>query len=313
MLPLTATGLAFLTRLPRCSTPRSSLWEGPVQISHGGSQGFKSPHLHPQHCRSERRQPRAGDARCHVAAAPRPQAHVTVQPGRLSETRRLGPRPHTLTTERGRRRLPTDGRSSRIQPLPVDHAVEAATAQPPPTTTTPSSRPAAGRARPGPASSATVHLGQTCRCGHAGRPRRPAIPAARLPAPLPRSTSIPVGHSGRWKARTPDGHPGRRRPDTGHLDAQTPAPDTGHRSVGQPPVGHWTLSPDTDADRATTAQPASGPLGPPRRATAYWNAQPCSCSRTTRQLLGRSIGQAAPRRTAVLKRESLGVRRRVGG
>jgi hypothetical protein len=40
MLPLTATGLAFLTRLPRCSTPRSSLWEGPVQISHRGSQGI---------------------------------------------------------------------------------------------------------------------------------------------------------------------------------------------------------------------------------------------------------------------------------
>ena len=179
-------------------------------------------------CPSERRRPRAGDARCHVAAAPRPQAHVTVQPGRLSETRRLGPRPHTLTTERGRHRLPTDGRSSRIQPLPVDHAVEAATAQPPPTTTTPSSRPAAGPARPRPASSATVHLGQTCRCGHAGRPcRPPAIPAARLPAPLPRTTTIPVGHSRRWKARTPDGHTGRRRPDTGHLDAQTPAPDTG--------------------------------------------------------------------------------------
>jgi hypothetical protein len=34
----------------------------------------------------------------HVAAALRPQAHVTVQPGSLSETRRLGPKPPTLTT-----------------------------------------------------------------------------------------------------------------------------------------------------------------------------------------------------------------------
>jgi hypothetical protein len=78
--------------------------------SHGGSQGFKSPHLHPQHRRSKRRPPRAGDAHCHVAAASSRQ----VQPRRLSETRRPGPRPHTLTTQRGRRQLPTDGPSSRI-------------------------------------------------------------------------------------------------------------------------------------------------------------------------------------------------------
>src|SRR5829696_9209903 len=32
--------------LPRSSTLRSSMNEWPVQISHGGSQGFKSPHLH---------------------------------------------------------------------------------------------------------------------------------------------------------------------------------------------------------------------------------------------------------------------------
>jgi hypothetical protein len=36
----------------------------PVQISHGGSQGFKSPHLHPQHRRSERRRRQAGGAHC---------------------------------------------------------------------------------------------------------------------------------------------------------------------------------------------------------------------------------------------------------
>jgi hypothetical protein len=47
MLPSTATDLAVLTRLPQSVTPRSSLREGPVQISHGGSRGFKSRHLHP--------------------------------------------------------------------------------------------------------------------------------------------------------------------------------------------------------------------------------------------------------------------------
>jgi hypothetical protein len=53
---------------------------------------------------------------------------------------------------------------------------------------------------------------------------------------------IPVGHSGRRNARTPDA--GRWRPDSGHLDAQTPAPDTGHldRPRGTPDarIGHWT-------------------------------------------------------------------------
>jgi hypothetical protein len=99
------------------------------------------------------------------------------------------------------------------------------------------------------------NLGQTTRrCGHGGRPRCPAIPAARLPAPLPRSTTIPVGRSGRRNARTPDaGHwtPGRSDTRTGHW---TPI-------VWTATVGHWTLSPDTDADRATTAQPAPGLLG----------------------------------------------------
>jgi hypothetical protein len=37
-------------------------WAGPY--SHGGSQGFKSPHLHSQSRRSERRQRHVGDARC---------------------------------------------------------------------------------------------------------------------------------------------------------------------------------------------------------------------------------------------------------
>jgi hypothetical protein len=103
---------------------------------------------------------------------------------------------------------------------------------------------------------------------------------------------IPVGHSGRRKARTPDAHTGRRRPDTGRSDART-----GHRT----PItwtgsrGHRTLAPDTDADRATTAQPASGPPGPPRRATACWTpnrvpalALPGSCwvARRARPRLG---------------------------
>jgi hypothetical protein len=267
------------------------------------SQGFKSPHLHPQHCRSERRQPRAGDARCHVAAAPRPQAHVTVQPGRLSETRRLGPRPHTLTTERGRRRLPTDGRSSRIHPAspgrPCGRSGHCSTTAhdedqveaDPPLAQHGLRQPQAPRSTP--SRRAVVDTPGD----HAARPSQlhDCLPHCHAPRAF-RSDTADAGRHGHRTA-TPDA--GGRTLDTWTLRHRT-----GHRSVGQPLVGHWTLSPDTDADRATTAQPASEPLGPPRRATAYWNAQPCSCSRTTRQLLGRSVGQAAPRRTALLRRIS---------
>src|SRR5215207_224526 len=59
--------------------------ESPIEVrelaeypSHGGSQGFKSPHLHPQHCRSERRQRRAGGA--HLMLGPRWAANA---PGRV--------------------------------------------------------------------------------------------------------------------------------------------------------------------------------------------------------------------------------------
>ena len=201
----------------------------------------------------------------HVAAAARPQAQVKCSREGLPETRRLGPRPDTLTTQRGRRQLPTDGDPPRIQPLPVDHAVEAATVQ--------------HRPRQRPRSKPTLRWPSTA-CASLGRQgltsgRRRAVVdtagdhAAGHPSPAPACPTatlhhlIPAGHSGRWNAPTADATPdaGRRRPDTGHLDAQTPAPDTGHRSVGQPPVGHRTLAPDTDADRATTAQPASGSPG----------------------------------------------------
>ena len=54
----------------------------------------------------------------HVAAALRPRAHVAVQPGRLAATRRLNPRPPTMTTERSRHLAAhpgssTNGQSSR--------------------------------------------------------------------------------------------------------------------------------------------------------------------------------------------------------
>jgi hypothetical protein len=64
--------------------------EGPAQISHGGSQGFKSPHLHPQPRRSERRQRRAGGA--HRMLRPRCGRKLKSQSSwKAPLTRRLGP------------------------------------------------------------------------------------------------------------------------------------------------------------------------------------------------------------------------------
>jgi hypothetical protein len=118
----------------------------------------------------------------------------------------------------------------------------------------------------------------------------PAISAVRRPAHR-RAPGPHFGRTQRTRQRTDTGRR-HRAPDSGHLDAQTPAPDTGHRSRGQasvdtgrshrtPDTGHRTLA--EDADRVTKARPASGPPGPPRRATARWDAQPCSCGRRLRR------------------------------
>ena len=172
---------------------------------------------------------------------------------------------------RRRRASPRTGSHQRTilactRPILVGHAVELATAQPPPTTT--------AKSKP------TPRLAQ-----HRLR---------QLRAPGADSGRRRAGHgrSGRGNAQTPDAHTGRRtadtwtlrRPhrtlDTGHVDRQawTLVARTGHRT---PDTGHRTLA--EDVDRLTKARPASGPPGPPRRATARWDAQPCSCGRRLRR------------------------------
>ena len=90
--------LTVLRELRRCRLA----WRLPPTRSHGGSQGFKSPHLHPQ-TPQVRASPASSRRRSlHAAAAPQPHADVAVQPRRLAVTRRLGPRPPTMTTERSR-------------------------------------------------------------------------------------------------------------------------------------------------------------------------------------------------------------------
>jgi hypothetical protein len=146
-----------------------------------------------------------------------------------------------MTTQRGHRQLPADGRSSRAsQPLPVGLAH----CQPPRTTTTESKSTLRwGPARPAPASSARPQPRQTTRRhGHGGRPR-PSQPCGGRPhrhTPRPHA----VGHRGRRNARTPAaGHwtPGRSdaAPDTGHVDT--------HRWTPDARTGHWT--PDAGHER----------------------------------------------------------------
>jgi hypothetical protein len=156
----------------------------------------------------------------------------------------------------------------------------------------------AGPAPPAPASSTRLRRRQTTSRAWTQRATTPtpAIPAVRLPAPPPRSRTAlrpDTADAATHKHQTPT-------PDSGHLDPQTPAPDTGHRSRGQASVdtGRSHRTPDTghpDAGRgrgqADEARPASGPPGPPRRATARWDAQPCSCGRRLR----RSTAHAARR------------------
>jgi hypothetical protein len=117
-----------------------------------------------------------------------------------------------------------------------------------------------------------------------------AIPAVRRPAHAALQDLTSAGHSARGNAQTPDADTGRRTADTWTLRRP-------HRTLDSGPVDRqaWTLVGRTghrtlaeDVDRVTKARPASGPPGPPRRATARWDAQPCSCGRR----LGRSTAHA---------------------
>ena len=135
----------------------------------------------------------------------------------------------------------------------------------------------AGPAPPAPASSTRLRLRQTTSRAWTQRATTPtpAIPAVWLPAPPPRSrTSLrpDTADAATHKHRTPTPGAGQRTP--GRSDARTghwtSVPWTGK-------CGHWSLAPDTghrtlaeDVDRLTKARPATGPPGPPRRATACW-------------------------------------------
>jgi hypothetical protein len=181
---------------------------------------------------------------------------------RLSEASRPSPRPHTMTTQRGHRHLQLRMGEPRTHPAFRSVWPSATTSHDDDQVHVDPALAQHGlRQLRAPGS----NLGQTTRRhGHRWRPRRPGHPSRAAPQPHP-ATSYP--------SDTADaGTHGRRRPDTGHLNA--PDARTGHPSRGQAPwdTGHTPDTghrmPDTNADTVTTAQPASGPPWPPRRATA---------------------------------------------
>jgi hypothetical protein len=199
--------------------------------SHGGSQGFKSPHLHPL-SRQVRASPAwSGRRSLHVAAAARPQIRVAVQPRRLSGPGRLGFQASTMTAESSRTLTPTNAD-------PLAHPAQ----------------PGRPRGRPGhfsttshadgrvqvDASLAQHDLRRLRARGPTGAATEPVVDTARRRrGPYP-SGCQPVavlqnltrfGRNGRKNAREPDAHTG-----IGHPDRQTPAPDA------------WTL--DTRVDIA---------------------------------------------------------------
>jgi hypothetical protein len=169
----------------------------------------------------------------------------------------------------------------------------------------------------------------------AGRPGR-ALLAVRLPAALDAVHKSPAQTQRTRNARTPT------------RDAGRPHPDIGHRTRGHRVRGHWTVTPDTGhrtPDAWTRPTTRTGRLGTAGirtdildhhvQRTARWDAEPWTCGRrlrrsatmtarrgwgirqrettyrATRRLLGRSVGQAAPRRTALLGR--FRVERRANG
>jgi hypothetical protein len=239
-----------------------------------------------------------------------------------------------MTTERSRHLAThpgssTNGRSSRASGLSWSAT---RSTLPVPTTSHDDGRVQAdastGPARPAPASIAWFQLGQMTSRSWTRRATTPtpAIPAMRLPAPPPPSTTslqADTADAGTHGHRTPTLDTGRRTP--GRSDARTghwaPVAWTGTR-------GHWTLALDTghwtlDAGRGRghgdegtvgirpPRLPRQRPrAGPPNRvpvdsAAALGNHDGSAVG----HLLGRSAGKAAPRRIAVLESDGWRVER----
>jgi hypothetical protein len=195
----------------------------------------------PKPCRSERRQPQAGDAHCMLR--PRCGRNLTSQCSREG-SQRQATRPKASHHDHPAWSPPPAGRRAILRASSLFRSTTRSK-RPLPHHRPRRSRPSTGPARPAPASSARL------------QPRADDAPSwtrrATMPTPghpsrttaCPTATLhdlIPVGHSGRWKARTPDVHPGRRGRtlDTWTLrhPHRTPISWTGTRWTLSAPTGH---------------------------------------------------------------------------
>ena len=180
-----------------------------------------------------------------VAAALRPQAQLAVQPGRLAATRRLGPGPPTMTTERSRRlQSELRVRCGARQSGPASHAGSGTSSSRSPRRQDGQTRAPPGRV----AARGTDALHEVTWCGHRGRGTSDTDAGCRTSTP---GHWTPVAWTSR--ARTLDAHTGHRPPDTVHR-----TPDA------------WTLT--EEADRATKGAAGIRTSGPPRSPTARWTS-----------------------------------------
>jgi hypothetical protein len=193
-----------------------------------------------------------------AAAAPRPHAQVAVQPRRLAATRRLGPRPHTMTTQGSRCLAAHPGSPPTGDPPahPANPGRPRARPSHDPTTAHDGqvqADPSTGPARPAPASTARLRPGPTTNwpwTPQATTPT-PAIPAMRLPAHRHLSTTsrpdtVDAETHGHRTPTLDTGHRTSGRPDT-HTGHRTAAAWTGTRAAGHPhqtvDSGRWPRTP----------------------------------------------------------------------
>jgi hypothetical protein len=188
--------------------------------------------------------------------------------------------PRTLAQEgepHGAPRLPTRGRSSRASGLSWSARARLATANHFHDDGQVRADASAGPARPAP-------------CSDLGRRRVGRGYGGQLSTPAP---AIPAGGCLAHR-RAPLPHSGRTA-DAGTHGHRTATPDTDTWTLRHPhrtpdawtgTCGHWTLALDTghrtlaeDADRVTTARPASGPPGPTTPSDRSLGRLKCSCGR----------------------------------
>jgi hypothetical protein len=278
--------------------------EGPVQISHGGSQGSNpltsTPNLAGQSVASVERA--ALTARCGRSTA----ASASHSPaGKARSDQATRPCPDTMTTERSHHlaapRAPQQRAIlARIRLLLSRHEVDPASAQPAPRTTAKSKPTPPLAQQPAPASITRFRwmgVVEEPIMDTAGDHADPGHPSHTAAYPTATLHDLPAGHSGRGSARTLDADPGHWTPDTWTPKRPNRTLDSGrvdrHAWTLDACPTHWTPDAGRGRGHGDEAGPASAPPRPPRPAAAL-GGPPCSCGRHPRHLATTPARRWAP-------------------